>query len=237
MTAHPKSAKILSKLRRAARQAFTGARPGRQGDIPVRETFDAAAFRGRMRFRDNYRTISQQLLKVLDFSSVLDLGCANGFLLEDFLVAGKDVVGVELSADVRDVLPAPLQEEVLIADATTLGTIGSFDLVCCVEVAEHVPPENSLGLVETIVCNATKWIYFTAASPCQPGHGHINCRQQFFWLNEFRKRGAIVDWERTEAFLAAIRGLEPAVWLEWNSLILSVEKASSGSVSPRGLAK
>jgi hypothetical protein len=146
-------------------------------------------------------------------------------LLEDFALAGKEVRGVELSPDVRDFLPTILQDKVSIADAVTLGTVGQFDLVCCVEVAEHVAPESSRGLIDTIVGNASKWIYFTAAAPGQSGHGHINCRQQFFWLNEFRKRSIDLDWEHTDRFLASIRGLQPAVWLEWNSLILRVAGA------------
>jgi SAM-dependent methyltransferase len=206
---------VLDGLRRRVRHADID-RPS----TAVGVTFDSAAFRHRIRYRDNYQTISASLLEIVEFTSVLDLGCANGFLLEDFIDSGKDVRGVELSPEVRDVLPGRLHEKVMIADAVTLGKIGAFDLVCCVEVAEHVPPESSYGLIDTIVANASKWIYFTAASPCQPGHGHVNCRQQFFWLNEFRKRGVSLDWERTEQFLAAIKGLQPAEWLEWNSLIL-----------------
>lgn len=177
-------------------------------------------FRNRERFRDNYRTIASALLRLLPFRTVLDIGCANGFLLEEFLKSGKDVVGVELSKDAVAVLPIALRERVLIRDALTLGKLMEADLVCCVEVAEHVPPESSILLVDTICANASEWVYFTAASPCQDGHGHINCRQQFFWLNEFRKRGFVLDWGRTEALLASISGLSPAVWLEWNSLIL-----------------
>ena len=189
------------------------------------QRFDASEYRYRLIYRDNYRTISSALLEMLPFDTVLDLGCANGFLLEDFAVAGKAVRGVELSPDVRDFLPEILQDRVTLDDAVTLGKVGQFDLVCCVEVAEHVPPESSQGLVDTIVANASRWIYFTAASPCQEGTGHINCRQQFFWLNEFRKRGVDLEWEYTDRFLGAIRGLQPAVWLEWNSLILRVAGA------------
>lgn len=191
---------------------------------PQLEKFDANAFRSRVRFRDNYKVISKALLDLLSFETVLDLGCANGFLLEDFVIGKKDVKGIELSPEVRDVLPVGLQEKVSIADAVSLGRIGQFDLVCCVEVAEHIQPESSCELIDTIVSNASRWIYFTAASPCQPGHGHINCRQQFFWLNEFHKRGAQLDWDRTEQFLTAINGLKPAEWLVWNSLILRVDR-------------
>jgi SAM-dependent methyltransferase len=214
---------IAFALPRAIRRAFGRARAEALSDDAAK-SFSEEHFRKRLRFRENYRTISSALLSILDFNTVLDLGCANGFLLEDFLMGGKLVKGVELSLDVLGVLPSELVDKVQIADAVTLGKIGNFDLVSCVEVAEHIFPEQSGPLLDTIVANAKKWIYFTAASPCQPGHGHINCRQQFYWLNEFRKRGAVLDWERTEELLRSIHGLQPAEWLEWNSLILRIER-------------
>lgn len=184
--------------------------------------FTVNAFEARNKYRENYRQIAGALQQLCDFSSVLDLGCANGFLLENFRASGKSIKGFEISEDVIEVLPPNLREVITIGDATKLRRIGEFDLVCCVEVAEHIPPDATEGLLNAITQNASRWIYFTAAPPFQPGHGHINCRQQFYWLNEFRKRGIELDWDRTERFLELIRGIKPAEWLEWNSLILRV---------------
>lgn len=189
------------------------------GCAPTAE-FSKESFLRRIRLRANYKSVANALLDLVDFDSMLDVGCANGFLLEKMQAAGKRVAGVELSPDALEVLPETLKSQVTIADATRLGKIGCFDLVCCVEVAEHIPAERSAGLLNTLVANCKQWLYFTAATPCQPGHGHINLRSQFYWLNELRKRGMQLDWARTEALVDRIRGLQPAEWLEWNSLIL-----------------
>lgn len=208
----PKS--LLGSVLRGPRQA---APAPSEPDVPL--PFDEAAFRRREVFRPNYATVCGALTNLIPFDTVLDLGCGNGFLLDAMLALGKDARGVELSPEVVPLLPAHLRDRVQIADAVRLGRVGRFDLVACVEVAEHIPADASTTLVDTIAANAGRWVYFTAASPHQPGHGHINCRPQFFWMNEFRKRGFEVDWGRTERLVEAIRNLSHAVWLPLNSLI------------------
>jgi 2-polyprenyl-3-methyl-5-hydroxy-6-metoxy-1,4-benzoquinol methylase len=138
--------------------------------------FEETEFRSRERFRPNYVDLCKALTDLIEFRTVLDLGCANGFVLEFLMDRGKDVRGVELSSAVIDLIRSDLRERVTIASATTLGRVGQFDLVTCIEVAEHIPSEESAGLLNTIVLNARRWVYFTAASPYQPGHGHINPR-------------------------------------------------------------
>jgi SAM-dependent methyltransferase len=200
-------ARLLSRSR------GPGPAPPEPGD------FDEAAFRAREPYRGNYLTLCDALTGLLDFDSVLDLGCANGFLLEPLVARGKDARGVEISPAVLPLLAPGLRDRVTIASVTTLGKVGTFDLVACIEVAEHVPPAESEGLLDTIAANAGRWVYFTAATPYQHGRGHINCRPHFYWMNEFRKRGLALEWDLTERFLRAISDLTPAVWLPKNSLI------------------
>ena len=181
--------------------------------------FSEEDFRSREKYRPNYAELCQALCDTLDFRTVLDLGCGNGFVLSEMLARGKGVRGVELSPAVRALLPADLQPLVTIGSATSSGKLGEFDLVVCVEVAEHVPPEESDGLLDTISANARDWVYFTAASPFQPGHGHINCRQQFFWMDGFRRRGFDLEWDKTRELVGRIADMKPAVWLPMNSLV------------------
>ncbi|MGB3563274.1 MAG: hypothetical protein WBC09_09490, partial [Thermoanaerobaculia bacterium] len=63
----------------------------------------------REKFRSDYGVIGQFLVRNLSFDSVYDIGCANGFLLGEFLAADKRCGGIELAPTVRDVLPPELQ--------------------------------------------------------------------------------------------------------------------------------
>jgi len=190
-------------------------------EIPTTESgqFDRASFENREPFRVNYVTICDGLINLLDFETVLDLGCGNGFLLQPMVERGKLVLGVEKSADAVALVSPDLRDRILVGGVEEFKSDSAYDLVACVEVAEHIDPALSERLVDVIVKHANRWIYFTAASPYQVGHGHINCRSQFFWMNLFRERGVHVDWVRTDRFLNSINGLHPAIWLTHNSLI------------------
>ncbi|MGB6337123.1 MAG: hypothetical protein WBG96_16080 [Thermoanaerobaculia bacterium] len=181
--------------------------------------YRAKDFRLREKFRSDYRVIGQFLVRNLSFDSVYDIGCANGFLLGEFLAADKRCGGIELAPTVRDVLPPELQPLVEVGDFSSAE--GQWDLVCCVEVAEHIPPERSVDLVATVTRLAGSWIYFTAAPPGQTGRGHINCRPHQEWLSWFEEAG----WQEHDALTHRLREelqeLESAPWLRSNSFVLA----------------
>lgn len=180
-------------------------------------------FRRRQELRDDYALVAEALLEQLDFDSVLDVGCANGFLLERFAAAGREIAGIELSPEVAEVLPPEVAPAVVVGD---FGEVprrfpSRFDLVCCVEVAEHIDPTRSRELVTVVTNAARRWIYFTAAPPGQSGRGHINCRPHEEWLGWFQEEGWQVAGEETDALRAALEHLTRAHWLQGNSFILA----------------
>ncbi|MDX1502484.1 MAG: methyltransferase domain-containing protein [Thermoanaerobaculia bacterium] len=184
-----------------------------------RKRYRARDFAARERFRDDYRAIARHLLEALEFGSAYDVGCANGFLVEELARAGREAAGIELSPAVKELLPAELAARVAIGDFAEAS--GRWDLVCCVEVAEHLPPERSEELVATLAGLARRWIYFSAAPPGQGGRGHINCRPHAEWLGWFGEQGWREDVERT-ARLRAFLATRPSVpWLRVNSLLLA----------------
>lgn len=176
-------------------------------------------FRRRSRFRDDYLALAEHLNELLAFRSVYDVGCANGFLLEGFQLNGKEIGGIEASAAVRGVLPQSLVDRVEIGDFANAE--GSWGLVCCVEVAEHIEPERSQALVATLARLATDWIYFTAAPPGQTGRGHINCRPHVEWLGWLEDAGWSCDREVTDALRQRLSSQVHTPWLRDNSYVLS----------------
>jgi SAM-dependent methyltransferase len=185
--------------------------------LQIPERYAASHFERRDQFRQDYARLAASLLAHLDFTSVLDVGCANGFLLTEFLAAGKSVEGLELSAEVMAVLPEELRAVVRVGDFAAAR--GSFDLVCCVEMAEHIPRRRSDELVETLCATARRWIFFTAAPPGQTGRGHINCQPRAAWETRFAARG----WRQADDELSAVsRDLErlaEARWLATNAML------------------
>jgi SAM-dependent methyltransferase len=184
----------------------------------VRKHFEEKHFRAREKFRPDYALVASSLLGRLDFDSVFDVGCANGFLLEAFLAAGKRIGGIELSPAAVAVLPPAIRANVAIGDFSEMT--GRWDLVCCVEVAEHIVPARSAELVAVVAGGAQRWVYFTAAPPGQSGRGHINCRPLEEWLELFAARGWSLDDDLTAAVRTDLQALAEAHWLRGNSLVL-----------------
>src|SRR5437870_1778982 len=102
--------------------------PSRPEEAQADGGFSEEAFRGREVYRPNYRELCAAVADLIEFRSILDLGCANGFVLEEMKALGKTVRGVEISSAALAFLRPDLRESVLIASATSLGKIGQFDL-------------------------------------------------------------------------------------------------------------
>ena len=180
--------------------------------------FGTRRLRARERYRPDYQIVARSILRLLDFTTIYDVGCANGFLLREFHAAGKDVRGIDISPDIKDAVGPDLVDRVEVGDFSAAQ--GSAELVCCVEVAEHIRPERSLDLVGTLTRLATRWIYFSAAPPGQLGRGHINCRPHEQWLGWLRERGWVVDEEKTAHLREDLGAIRRAVWLQRNSFVL-----------------
>jgi SAM-dependent methyltransferase len=174
-------------------------------------------FEARVRFADDYRYVAESLMRRLQWDSILDIGCGNGFLLHAAWRHGKKVGGLDLSSDVHQVLPIELRPFVQVGDFA--GAQGQWDLVCCTEVAEHVPPARSKELVQKLVSLSSKYIYFTAARWWQIGYGHINNRPAVDWLEFFHEAGCVIDQPATMAVRNDLRPIRRATWLTRNSLV------------------
>jgi len=66
---------------------------------------------------------------------------------------------------------------------------GTFDVVCCLEVAEHVDAQLGDALTGYLRALAAT-IVFTAAHPGQGGRGHVNEQPQTYWIERFQRCGA-----------------------------------------------
>lgn len=186
---------------------------------PNPEEFDVEALEDRGEFRSDYKIVANSLSTHLDFQTILDVGCAQGFLMEPMYDQGYDVRGIEISEDVLEFLRGELKSRVQIADFREAE--GSYDLVCCIEVAEHIEPARSEELVNKLSELAEGWIYFTAAPPGQPGHGHINCRPHEHWIQWFEQRGWHVSSIVTKKLRQDLDSVEYTDWLKDNSFVLS----------------
>ena len=109
-------------------------------------------------------------------NSVLDVGCGSGSWLAAALELGaKDVVGVEgakIDAELMRVDAGSVKRADL---ATPLDLGRKFELVLCLETAEHLEAAHASTLVDGLARHGNR-ILFSAAVPGQSGMGHVNCQ-------------------------------------------------------------
>ena len=157
--------------------------------------------------------------------SLLDIGCGTGTWLRAALDAGvADVLGVDGIEVPADLLQVP-RAMVRMADLRRPIDVGRrFDLLLCLEVAEHLEPECAETLIDTLVAHSDH-ILFSAAVPGQAGDHHMNCRWPVYWQQLFNARGFACDdgprwaiWEKQR--------IEP--WYRQNMMLAVRDPARAG---------
>lgn len=145
------------------------------------------------------------IFQIIRPSSILDIGCGNG----DWLKVAKDlgvncVKGVDGDHILRSNLKISPDDFFCCDLEKPLPSLGSFDLVMCLEVIEHLSLDAGINLINGLT-EYSDIILFSAAIPGQGGVQHINEQWPTFWQNHFFNKGFImVDcvrsliWHNTE---------------------------------------
>ncbi len=186
--------------------------------------FATENFAAREAYRPAYDALADALCAVCSFRSAMDVGCAQGFLVDALLAKGVEVYGIELERAALEFASPQAVERISVGNALNVATSTLFGLVACVEVAEHIDPMKSHVLVERLCAMANDEVFFTAASPFQPGHGHINCRPTTDWIYFFSEQGWRLDIDRTIEIRTRL-GIEgPAPWIAMNAMLFVREQ-------------
>lgn len=164
--------------------------------------------------------------------SALDVGCGAGAWLSAHRELGvADGLGVDGDYVDRSVL---LIDESAFQprDITQPFDLNrQFDLVQCLEVAEHVPTALSDVLVDNIVRHGSR-VLFSAAVPGQGGEDHINEQPSEFWRDRFAARNyRLFDFVRPK--IMQLEAIES--WYRYNTLFFVHDKEIK-SLSPAVLA-
>lgn len=125
--------------------------------------------------------------------TVFDWGCGPGSYLMPYKEFGMTVRGFDACPTAGQLLSAdefrrwdarfPFQDQLLFDGLKT----DMADLSICFEVAEHLESHWADRLVDTI-CEHSKCIIFTGATPGQGGSYHYNEQPHEYWLEKFETR-------------------------------------------------
>jgi GT2 family glycosyltransferase/SAM-dependent methyltransferase len=131
--------------------------------------------------------IAKAISEGLGPKSVFDAGCAKGFLVEALRKRDIEAFGRDFSEYAINEIPAPLRQ------FCAVGSIadpieGSYDLITCIEVLEHMTPEDGERAIGNL-CSAAPVILFSSSPDDFNEPTHVNVRPPLHWLRLFAKHG------------------------------------------------
>lgn len=118
---------------------------------------------------------------------ILDLGCGTGYYLSILAAGGYRCLGVEGTPDIEQIA---YFADIRTADLAAPLTIDwPRSSLLCLEVAEHLHPQQEAALLHSIDTYCRRVLVLSWAVPGQRGTGHVNCRPNSYVHEQVCKRG------------------------------------------------
>jgi len=136
-----------------------------------------------------FNRVAENIVKNHKPKRVADIGCAFGLLVEALCDRGVDAYGFDLSPyaisnarnDMKDRLKVhSILEPIPLVDGC------KYDLVICIEVLEHLPPEQAQAAIVNL-CSAGDRIIFSSTPDDFDEPTHFNVLPTEEWLALFAK--------------------------------------------------
>jgi len=143
--------------------------------------------------------IAKRIIEESEPKTVLDAGCALGFLVEAFRNHGVEAFGVDISR---------FAIENVYADIKPYCWVGSvcepfpqkYDLITCIEVLEHLAQRDSEKAIANLCAHANE-IIFSSTPFDYKESTHFNVQPPEYWAEQFARRGFYRDLESDMSFI------------------------------------
>lgn len=143
--------------------------------------------------------IAESVVREFHPSSVMDAGCAMGFLVEGLRKRGVEASGVDVSEYAISQVHESVAEHCGVATLTE-PLPGRYDLVTCIEVLEHIPPEQADAAVANLCAASDRLLVSTSPSDfAEPTH--LNVQPPEYWSAAFAREGFFRDVERDLSYI------------------------------------
>jgi len=147
--------------------------------------------RGNPEWKAFFGMVADLIVERIRPETALDVGCAIGFLVEELRARGVDAYGIDVSEYAIGQVPQELRPYCRVGSVTE--DIGrDYDLVTCIEVLEHLPPDDA----EKAVANITRHVDTVLFSSTPDDHTeptHSNVQPPWYWARLFAEHGFLRD--------------------------------------------
>jgi SAM-dependent methyltransferase len=150
---------------------------------------------------------------------ILDVGCAKGFLVQALRERNIEVYGTDISRYAFDEAPENIKPYLQIANISHQPFPDkSFDLVVCMEVLEHLFPNNIFPAIAELYRLTSKYLFITVATLnniYDRTHFSLFPRESWQWL--FEHEGFVLDKKLSDAFIQS----KMSLYLDTNIFVFS----------------
>ena len=149
--------------------------------------------------------IAEAIVREFHPSTVLDAGCAMGFLVEGLRKRGVEAWGVDIS----DYAISQAHES--IRDYCRVGSLTEplgqrYDLIACIEVIEHIPPAEADTVIANL-CAATDRLLLSTTPQDYGEATHLNVQPPEVWSAALAREGFLRDLDHDLSYLTPWAGL------------------------------
>jgi GT2 family glycosyltransferase/2-polyprenyl-3-methyl-5-hydroxy-6-metoxy-1,4-benzoquinol methylase/predicted Zn-dependent protease len=142
-------------------------------------------------WRKHFLALARTLADRYRPKTVLDVGCAKGFLVENLRDLGVEASGVDFSLYAISQVRDDIKPFCRVAGGTE-PIEGQFDLITCIEVAEHMTEADAKAMIKEF-CRHTDQVIFSSTPDEFDEPTHINLHPAEYWIDLFQKEGFFPD--------------------------------------------
>lgn len=131
--------------------------------------------------------VAAKIVETLDVKTALDVGCAFGHLVRALNLLGVSTLGVDTSdhAIRNSVAPSYVQKRSILDAPVAFQN----DIVICIEVVEHLMPEDADLAIENLCVMSGQYILFSSSPDDFSESTHHNVQSEEYWLDLFELNG------------------------------------------------
>jgi len=175
-----------------------------------------------------FRSFAERIVADIRPGSVLDAGCAMGFLVEALRQRGVEAWGVDISEYAIGNVHPDIQTYCW-AGSVAEAFPQTYDLIVCIEVLEHLSAREAEKAVENL-CRHTGQVLFSSTPLDYKEATHFNVQPPEYWAELFARHGFFRDVDFDASFLTPwavlfchrnaplhrlVRAYERKYWLLW----------------------
>jgi len=151
-----------------------------------------------------FNSVADEIVKRYNPKTVLDAGCALGYIVEALRDRGVEAYGFDISDYAIESVRADIKPYCIVHSVTeplpeTFPQ--KFDVVITLEVLEHLFPEDAEKAVANL-CNYTDMIIFSSTATDIQDRSHVNVRLPEYWSKVFAQNHFFRELEQDMRFIS-----------------------------------